>query len=160
MAQPDPLKKMNPQWYPIIDAYCGDNWQELADLSGYTIRYLKQIFKRPEVILAVQLRHKKDTELRPHIAHRKERQRFWTEVMRNQDENIYARMRASELLGKSEGDFVNRAEKEDPELGKIPPHVRRALAEQYKRTTEQIPDGKLRELEKGDDGVYRVRKSA
>jgi hypothetical protein len=44
------------------------------------------------------------------IAGRKERQQFWTELMHNEQANMTDRIKASELLGKSEGDFLERIE--------------------------------------------------
>ncbi len=44
------------------------------------------------------------------IATREERQRFWTGFMLDPDAHPVARLKASELLGKSEGDFVDRHE--------------------------------------------------
>ncbi len=40
------------------------------------------------------------------IANRKQRQNFWTRVMTNPDDKMTDRLRASELLGKSEADFT------------------------------------------------------
>lgn len=45
--------------------------------------------------------------LRGHIATKRERQVFWTLTMMDAQESIGDRMRASELLGKSERDFVD-----------------------------------------------------
>ena len=44
------------------------------------------------------------------IATRKERQAFWTSTMTNEQEAMSNRLRASELLGKSEADFIERVE--------------------------------------------------
>jgi hypothetical protein len=44
------------------------------------------------------------------IATREDRQSFWTEVMRDKLEKMVDRLRASELLGKSQADFVDRME--------------------------------------------------
>ena len=48
--------------------------------------------------------------LAPTIATRQERQEFWTSVLRNEDEAMKDRLKAAELLGKSEGDFLERVE--------------------------------------------------
>lgn len=52
------------------------------------------------------LKEREQKNLSSEIADRKERQKFWTNVMRNDKETTTDRMRASELLGKSEADFT------------------------------------------------------
>jgi hypothetical protein len=37
-----------------------------------------------------------------------DRQIFWISVMRDENQPIHARLKASELLGESQGDFKNR----------------------------------------------------
>lgn len=44
------------------------------------------------------------------IAEKKERQRFWSGVMNDTSEDMKNRLKASELLGKSEKDFVEKVE--------------------------------------------------
>jgi len=44
------------------------------------------------------------------IATREERQMFWTTELRNLEQDITARLRASELLGKCQGDFIERVD--------------------------------------------------
>ncbi len=44
------------------------------------------------------------------IANRSERQEFWTLVMRDHDTDMRQRLKASELLAKSECDFIERHE--------------------------------------------------
>ncbi|MCK9577625.1 MAG: terminase small subunit [Clostridia bacterium] len=48
------------------------------------------------------------------IADRKERQEFWTNIIRNECAPLLHRLRASELLGKSEGDFLEKNEEGFP----------------------------------------------
>jgi hypothetical protein len=42
------------------------------------------------------------------IATRKERQEFWTKTMNTKSNGLLLRLKASELLGKSEADFTDR----------------------------------------------------
>lgn len=42
------------------------------------------------------------------IADASERRRFWTETMRNKDGDMKDRLKASELIGRADGDFVER----------------------------------------------------
>ena len=44
------------------------------------------------------------------IADRETRQKFWSDTMQDNQEDMKNRLRASELLGKSECDFIERAE--------------------------------------------------
>jgi phage terminase small subunit len=48
------------------------------------------------------------------IATREERQAFWSKVMNDQVEDMSSRLRASELLGKSQADFIERKEISGP----------------------------------------------
>ena len=44
------------------------------------------------------------------IATREERQSFWTQAMRDEARELKDRLKASELLGKSQADFIDRKE--------------------------------------------------
>lgn len=44
------------------------------------------------------------------IATREERQSFWTAVLRDHAEDMRNRLKASELLGKSQADFIDRVD--------------------------------------------------
>lgn len=44
------------------------------------------------------------------IADAKERRRFWTSVMRDSNADMKDRLKASELSGKADGDFIERRE--------------------------------------------------
>ena len=62
-----------------------------------------EVLRRPRVAEKVA---KYKAELREkHIADREERQNFWTSVLNDPNQNMIHRLRASELLGKSQGDF-------------------------------------------------------
>ena len=53
---------------------------------------------------------RKPSPTQAEIADRDERQRFWSEVMRDDGQAMRDRLRASDLLGRSTGDFVERHE--------------------------------------------------
>jgi hypothetical protein len=78
----------------FIDFYNG-NGAEAARLAGYSGNddTLKQ-------------RNQAD------IANREERQRFWTDGMRDEKAKMSDRTKHSELLGRSEGDFLDRTKHE------------------------------------------------
>lgn len=96
------------------DVYCGDS-AAAAKIAGISEGYARQLVMstsapsvRPAAI-AVQerIRERELTEVRPEVANRHERQRFWANMMRDEEIPNADRLRASELLGKSEADFVD-----------------------------------------------------
>lgn len=61
-----------------------------------------------------------------YIADRQERQRFWTDTM-NGEGNMCDKLRASELLGKSQADFIDvHLSKTDDEVKLLSPEQRKA----------------------------------
>jgi phage terminase small subunit len=53
------------------------------------------------------------------IASREERQSFWSSVLRDQNIDMKDRLKASDLLGKSQADFITRTEVSGPAGGPI-----------------------------------------
>lgn len=86
-------------------AYYAAGYQA-ADPRSVT-RAIAALLKDPVVQAAIQAQ-----ALQPAIASREERQAWWTRLMRGQvaGATILERIKASELLGKSQGDFVQRVE--------------------------------------------------
>ena len=70
----------------------------------------------------------------PLIATREDRQRFWTEVMYNEEVETKDRLRASEILGKSQGDFIERVE-----------------VTNYNIDLSSLTDEEIQELEEAED---------
>ena len=93
----------------FIQAYSG-NASEAARQAGYSARTAKaigfELLTKPDIKEAIQEREGERTSLL--IATREERQRFWTNVVRDESADMRDRLRASELLGRSEGDFLER----------------------------------------------------
>lgn len=88
----------------FIDAYAGDI-KEAAKKAELSYGYARRLVTKSNIFEAI--RHRQDTEIRPKtIANRQQRQEFWTKVMRDENEDTKDRLRVSELLGKSEADFV------------------------------------------------------
>lgn len=88
----------------FIDAYAG-NCKEAAEKAKISYGYARQLLTKSKILAAI--RNRQDTEIRPKtIANRQQRQEFWTKVMRDENEDTKDRLRASELLGKSEADFA------------------------------------------------------
>lgn len=97
---------------------------KLAGYKGSEDGGLKQqgsrMLKKPKIVAAIE-KHRASREaermrLGDTIATREERQRFWSQVMRDPSRPLDARLKASEHLGRSEGDFLDRHQHDFPEL--------------------------------------------
>jgi len=93
----------------FVAVYAG-NAAEAARKAGYAPRWADRqahtlIEKNREIREAIQKREEQQrSEL---IADRTKRQMFWSRIMNDESESMATRLRASELLGKSEGDFMS-----------------------------------------------------
>ena len=88
----------------FIDAYDGDI-QKAAIKAGVSYIYARKLYTKGNILRSIQ--NRQNTEVRPKaIMNRQQRQEFWTKVAKDEDEATRDRLRASELLGKSEADFV------------------------------------------------------
>ena len=92
----------------FINAYDGTNLKEAASLAGLSYGYARILITKPNILQ--EIRERSRAQNIPTIATRQRRQEFWTKVMEDQDENMRDRLRAAELLGKSEADFIERVE--------------------------------------------------
>lgn len=127
--------KLNGRHRLFVDAYDG-NGARAAQIAGYkgSETYLNQLANKfledPKIIEAIDYRNMQSRAKGAIIASREERQQLWSELMRNDDPYaktevdkygniidkdhknipISIRMKAMELLAKSEGDFVDRIE--------------------------------------------------
>lgn len=95
----------------FVEAYMGEsagNATEAAKIAGYSPKTAysqgQRLLKNVEIQAAIQERQDAD----PAIATREERQRFWTEVMNDVGADMKDRLRASEILGRASGDFIDR----------------------------------------------------
>lgn len=104
-------RPLTPKQQRFVDAYAG-NGVEACRMAGYkgsdetlaAVAY--ENLRKPQIAEAIQKRDlgRKDKL----IATREERQAFWTQAMRDENRDIFVRLRASELLGKSEADFTEK----------------------------------------------------
>lgn len=106
---------LTPKQSAFIDAYTG-NATEAARMAGYSQATAysqgQRLLKNSDVSAAIRAR---ETERQAGIvATREERLKFYTQVMRNIEEDTKHRLKAAELLGKAEGDFLERVEAETP----------------------------------------------
>lgn len=91
----------------FVDLWTG-NAEETAKLSGYMAPNKAGERAMKHVGICRLIQEIRKIELKPLIATREDRQKFWTETMVDTDEDMKYRQKASELLGKSEGDFIER----------------------------------------------------
>jgi phage terminase small subunit len=97
----------------FIDCYAGDI-KEAAKKAKLSYDYARRLVTKSHILKAI--RNRQDTEIRPKdIGDRQERQALWTKIMRDEDEETKDRLRASELLGKSEADFTENLSHRFPE---------------------------------------------
>lgn len=95
----------------FVEAYAG-NATEAARVAGYAgddavlavAGY--RLLRIAEIRAAIDAREIPEGVRR--IATRAERQSFWTEMMLDENQEAAVRLRAAELLGKSEADFVDK----------------------------------------------------
>ena len=88
----------------FVDAYAGDI-KEAAQKAKISYGYARRLVTKSNILKAIQ--NRQETEVRPKtIANRQQRQEFWTKVMYDKKRSMRDRLRASELLGKSEADFT------------------------------------------------------
>lgn len=111
MKRGEPVAKLTTKQKAFIDAYCG-NATEAALKAGYSKKTAAFIgaenLKKPKILEEIKKREEKRSNKR--IATREERQLFWTQTMEDENADMRDRLRASELLGKSEADFTENIE--------------------------------------------------
>lgn len=93
---------------------CG-NMTEAARLAGYAQPAMQgsRLMKNDEILAAMLETSNKVSDAL--IADAKERQQFWTAIMRGSDNpEMKDRLKASELLGRASGDFLERHEHSGP----------------------------------------------
>ncbi len=121
-----------------MEAYDG-NATRAAIAAGYSERWaasnIDKILKNTEIRAAINDREQ--ARIDGFIATREERQRFWTRIMRDENADMKDRLRASEVLGRSEGDFIERVEvKGDLDIGILfDPEKRRQVLERLETVT-------------------------
>ena len=105
-----------------------------AKRAGYSEKTAYSIgqenLNKPEIKQAIQeeLENRKSAL----IATREQRQKLWTEIMYDTEQSTRDRLRASELLGKSCGDFIERIETKGEAVLDLRAQVRSVMLEQLK----------------------------
>ena len=99
----------------FVDFYDG-NATQAALKAGYSPKTAHRSgaenMQKHAVTAAIAEREKQKSA--PEIATREERQAFWSSVLRNESEQMKDRLKASELLGKSNADFIERIRQDGP----------------------------------------------
>lgn len=95
----------------FVDAYDG-NATQAAIAAGYSPKTARAIGKEnlTKPLILAEIKARDTIRSTPLIANRAERQQFWSSVMRDKEQMMRDRLKAAELLGKSEADFVERQE--------------------------------------------------
>ena len=98
----------------FVDAYEGDI-ESAAEIAGLSYQYCRRLmmdatksnqeFTALAVQEAIKKRHLKRNNKA--ILSREQRQKLWSTIADDDYEDLGHRLRASELLGKSEGDFID-----------------------------------------------------
>ena len=103
--------KLTARQQRFVDAYDG-NATQAAIAAGYSAKNARNTGARMRTRANIRaaLRAREKDRSAPMIATREERQAFWTEIMRDENTMIMARLKAAELLGKSEADFVEKVD--------------------------------------------------
>lgn len=114
---------LTPKQQAFVDSYTG-NGTAAARAAGYAgndatlAQVASENLKKPEVLAAIQVRNQVPAQVRAAVAQagavltRAERQAFWSRVVADERAKLTDRLKASELLGRSEADFVERLQHE------------------------------------------------
>lgn len=111
----DKTKQLTRKQQLFVDFYDGDI-KATAKKVKMSHDYCRRLLNQQKIAAAIRNRQDEESRING-IATRQERQKFWTEVMNGKvkiDDNVIKggnlsdRLKASELLGKSEADFTDK----------------------------------------------------
>ena len=104
-------KALSRKQLAFIDLYDG-NLEQTALKAGYSKTCAKRtaIKNMHNNTIRHLIEQKRQIEIKPLVMDRIKRQEFWTKIILDEAIPIKDRLRASELLGKSEGDFLERVD--------------------------------------------------
>jgi len=139
-------KRLSEKQLRFIELWTG-NATETATLAGYSNAKDAgtRCLKNSEICRAIK--EKRSKEIKPLIATRQDRQKFWTDVMMDAEEDMKNRLKSSELLGKSEGDFLDRMQLSGDHSNPI---VHRPAAEEMAERGIPIPEIKIPDVDHGN----------
>ncbi len=126
--------KLTAKQQKFVDSYDGD-LKEAAEKAGLSYGYCRRLVTKSHILQAI--RERQETEIRPKlIAKRQQRQEFWTQIMNDTTANMKDRLRASELLGRSEADFTENLNHRTPDGCGVLAVPIRMSKEQWKQFAE------------------------
>lgn len=135
------IPKLTTKQSKFIALYDG-NGAKTAKLAGYkgSEHTLKQVASEnlAKPYIAEAIRKRQEKELAPMIATRQQRQAFWTKVLNTKTVSMANRLRASELLGKSEADFTDKTQVSGPDGG---PQVIAYIPDNGRKVIEDDAEG-------------------
>ena len=105
------MKKLTVKQKRFVGLYNGNGVQAARE-AGYKgsdntlASVAKENLRKPHILVGIIAREQDKTGHK--IATREDRQEFWTKTMYNPDLEFKDRLKASELLGRSQADFLNR----------------------------------------------------
>ncbi|MGH8160858.1 MAG: terminase small subunit [Gammaproteobacteria bacterium] len=135
------MRRLTTKQRRFAEVYAG-NGVEAARLAGYSGdantlgQRANELVKNSNVMALIQQREAR--EIRPMVADRQTRQAFWTRIMADPEATYMARLRASELLARSEGDFVERVQHEGS--ASLPDKIEIVLVKPRRKVIDQEPE--------------------
>ena len=102
---PRPKNKLTLKQQAFIDLWDGDV-KSTSEKAGFSYQYGRELATKPYIVQ--HIRNRQAAELAPKIMTRQERQALWTELAGDTNEKTSDRLKATELLGRSEADFIDR----------------------------------------------------
>lgn len=111
-------EKFTSKQQKFIDLYEG-NGTKAAREAGYTgddntlAVAAKKLLRNGKILAAIKEREIKTPQGQANakrIASREDRQAFWTKILEDDNKDMKDRLKASELLGRSQADFTDRVE--------------------------------------------------
>lgn len=120
------MSKLNQRQIAFCEAYiAGTSAAEAARKAGYSDRTSRSIGQRLLTFVDIQnYIEQRNTEIKAaNTADIEEIRTYWTQTMRDSDEKTVDRLKASELLARSQGIFLERTESEVNISGKSSPVV-------------------------------------
>ena len=141
--EPKPERKRRGFWTEqrrrFVEIYTG-NAKAAAIQAGYSVkaasRLACELMKNPRIVSAIRARA--DRHLKPFSAGREELQEFWSDIIRNKDALLEDRIKASALLGKSHGMFVDKVQLNSTNTTTVP-KVDEETARAWARKTLPAP---------------------
>ena len=130
-------KKLTAKQQRFVEAYDG-NATKAAIAAGYSEKIARQMGQHNMTnhVIAAAIAAREEKRNTPLIMTRQQRQELWTKIALDANEQTRDRLKASELLGKSEADFIDRAEISGPDQGPVLVMGAEMSAAVLKRTRE------------------------